>query len=82
MNIYLTTQFAQQYCCVELTRGFDFCAFSWVRRGANSIVYPLAKRIRSSFCINYVILMYQMPILLFYHIIFMRCFIIQFYILK
>ena len=43
MNIYFTTQFAQQYCCAELTRDFDFCAFSWVRRGANSIVYPFAK---------------------------------------
>ena len=53
MNIYFTTQFAQQYCCVELTRGFDFCAFSWVRRGANSLVYPLA----------------QISILLFYRII-------------
>ena len=53
MNIYLTTQFAQQYCCVELTRGFDFCAFSWVRRGANSLVYPLT----------------QISILLFYRII-------------
>ena len=36
MNINFTTLFAQQ-CCVGISCCFDLCAFSWVKKGANSL---------------------------------------------
>ena len=43
MNINFTTLFAQQ-CCVGICCCFDLCAFSWVKKGANSLPKKQKKR--------------------------------------
>ena len=47
MNINFTTLFAQQ-CCVGICCCFDLCAFSWVKKGANSLSKKKKKKERTN----------------------------------